>query len=123
MTRRTLVVLDAGFETVTGAALIADPNFVSRVLLRVGLSSAGLAVGRVAGLGLLSLGLACWPSRAAATAQTTRALFTYNLLLTLYLGYLRIGSGFTGCLLWPAVVIHALLTLLLARAANEEFGR
>jgi hypothetical protein len=112
-TRRTLVLLDAGLETVTGVALIADPNYVSRVLLGVGLSSAGIAVGRVAGLGLLSLGLACWPSRAAAIAQITRALVTYNLLITLYLGYLGIGRGFTGYLLWPVVVLHALLTLLL----------
>jgi hypothetical protein len=80
----------------------------------------GIAVGRVAGLGLLSLGLACWPGEADAKSQATRALLTYNLLTTLYLGYLRIGGDFAGYLLWPAFVIHALLTLLLARAAKEE---
>jgi hypothetical protein len=123
MTRRTLVLLDAGLEMVTGVALIADPNLVSRVLLGVGLSGSGIAVGRVAGLGLLSLGLACWPSGADATSQTTRALLTYNLFTTLYLGYLRIGGGFAGYLLWPAFVLHALLTLLLARPATEEAAR
>ena len=91
---------------------------LSAALLGVGLSSAGIAVGRVAGLGLLSLGLACWPSRAPGTAQTTRAPFTYNLLVTVYLGYLRIGGSFTGYLLWPVVVLHALLTLLLATSTR-----
>ena len=119
MTRRTLVLLDAGLEMMTGAALIADPNLVSLLLLGVGLSGGGIAVGRVAGLGLLSLGIACWSPGADATAQTTRALLTYNLLAALYLAYLRIDGGFAGYLLWPAIVLHALLTLLLARPAYQ----
>src|SRR5436190_251650 len=99
MTTRTLVVLDAVLELATGAALVADPGFVIRALLGVGLSDGGIAVGRVAGLGLLSLGLACWPSGDEATAQATWALFTYNLLATSYLGYLRVGGGFVSHLL------------------------
>jgi hypothetical protein len=101
-----------------GTALVATPNLVSRLLLGIDLTGGGIAVGRVAGLGLFSLGLACWPSRADGTAQATRSLFTYNLLAALYLGYLRIGGGFAGHLLWPTVVLHALVTLLLARRAN-----
>jgi hypothetical protein len=120
MTTRTLVALDAALEVATGVALIADPGFVSRLLLGAGLSGGGIAVGRVAGLGLLSLGLACWPSRDDPTAQATWALFTYNLLAALYLGYLRVGGGFVSYLLWPAFALHALLTLLLARPAYER---
>ena len=120
MTTRTLVVLDAALEVATGVALIADPTFVVRVLLGAGLSAGGIAVGRVAGLGLLSLGLACWPSGDGASAQATWALFTYNLLVALYLGYLRLGGGFLGYLLWPAFALHALLALLLARPAYER---
>jgi hypothetical protein len=59
MTTRTLVALDAALEVATGVALIADPILVVRVLLGAGLSGGGIAVARVAGLGLLSLGLAC----------------------------------------------------------------
>jgi len=120
MTTRTLVMLDAALEVATGVALIADPSFVVRVLLGTGLSGGGIAVGRVAGLGLLSLGLACRPGGDDATPQATRALFTYNLLATLYLGYLRIGGGFVSYLLWWVVALHALLTLLLARPAFEK---
>ena len=120
MTTRMLVTLSAAIEAVTGVALIADPSLVARVLLGAGLSGAGIAVGRVGGLGLLSLGLACWPGRDVATAPATRALFTYNLLAAAYLGYLRVGAGFDSYLLWPACALHALLAVLLARPAWER---
>jgi hypothetical protein len=120
MTTRTLVVLDSALEVATGVALIARPSLVVRVLLGAGLSGGGIAVGRVAGLALLSLGLACWPSADGASAQATWALFTYNLFVALYLGHLRVGGGFLSYLLWPAFALHALLTLLLARPAFER---
>src|SRR5271165_4523291 len=120
MTTRTLVMLSAAIEAATGVALIADPDFVARLLLGVGLSDSGIAVGRVGGFGLLSLGLACWPRGDDVTAHATWALFTYNLLAALYLGYLRVGGGFVSYLLWPACGVHALLTLLFARPA---YGR
>jgi hypothetical protein len=42
-------------------------------------------------------------------------MLTYSTLVTLYLGYLGIAGGFVGILLWPAVVLHGALTLLVAR--------
>ena len=61
MTTRALARLSAAIEAATGLALIALPDLVARVLLGVGLSGGGIAVGRVAGFGLLALGLACRP--------------------------------------------------------------
>ena len=84
------------------------------------LNASGIAVARVGGFGLLSLGLACWPGGDVAIAHTTRALFTYNLLAALYLGYLRVAGGFVSFLLWPACILHALLALLMARPAYES---
>jgi hypothetical protein len=43
-------------------------------------------------------------------------MLTYNVLATLYLLYLGIRGEWVGILLWPAVVLHAVLILLLARA-------
>jgi hypothetical protein len=120
MTTSTLVRLSAVIEAATGVALIAAPDLVARVLLGPGLSDSGVAVGRVAGFGLLSLGLACWPTADDATPSAVRALFTYNLLAALYLGYLRVGGGFVSYLLWPACALHALLAILLARPAYER---
>jgi len=120
MTTRTLVRLSAAIEAATGVALIAAPDFVARLLLGVDLSASGVAVARVGGFALLSLGLACWPTAGDATPSSVRALFVYNLLAALYLGYLRVSGKFLAFLLWPACGLHGLLALLFARPA---YGR
>jgi hypothetical protein len=112
---RMLETIAGAVEVTTGLALIADPVFVVRWLIGASLSSGGMAVGRIGGFGLLSLGLACWPSVAVVTARATAALFTYNLLSSLYIAYLSVVGGFVGYLLWPACALHAFLALLLVR--------
>jgi hypothetical protein len=115
---RELLGFSAAVEAVTGLALIAYPPLVTLLLLGKRLSGPGIALGRVAGFALLSLGLACWPAGEAVDGKTPghRAMLTYNLLVALYLLGLGIGGESTGMLLWPAFVLHALLTILLARA-------
>jgi hypothetical protein len=120
MTTRTLVRLSSAIEAATGVALIAVPEFVARLLLGVGLSRSGVAVARVGGFALLSLGLACWPTADSTTLSAVRALFAYNLLAAFYLGYLRASGEFVAFLLWPACALHAVLAFLFARPA---YGR
>jgi hypothetical protein len=48
-------------------------------------------------------------------------MLTYGALVTLYLAYLGFAGNLTGILLWPAVVLHLLLTALLARASKKNF--
>jgi len=112
-----LVMVSAAIEAATGVALIAVPDLVARLLLGTGLSGSGVAVARVAGFGLLSLAIACWPGGAHTSPHATRALFLYNLLAGLYLGYLRVGAGFIGYLLLPACALHVVLGALLAPGA------
>ena len=114
---RMLETIAAAVEVTAGSALIINPNLVVHLLIGASLSSGGVAVGRVGGFGLLSLGLACWPSGAVVTARATGALFTYNLLSSLYIAYLSVVGGFVGYLLWPACALHAFLALLLVRPA------
>lgn len=110
-----LVTFAAILEAATGLALFVAPSVVARWLLGAELSGAALAVGRVAGIGLFSLGLACWPDK-GTTRPALGAMLTYNVLITLYLLYLGVRGEWVGLLLWPAVVVHAALTLPLARA-------
>jgi hypothetical protein len=119
VTTRTLAKIAAALEVTVGSCLIFSPTLVAHLLLGASLSSGGIAVGRVGGFGLVSLGFACWPSKGIVTAQPTSALFTYNLLSSLYIGYLSVVGGFVGYLLWPASALHGLLALLLARPAYE----
>ncbi len=115
---KKLLNVAAVIEAATGVTLMIHPPLLSHLLLGEGVSGAGMALGRVAGFALLALGLACWPGLESAGVNTPAlgALLTYNLLATLYLAYLGIGGGLVGSLLWPAVVIHGVLMLLLGRA-------
>ena len=38
---------------------------------------------------------------------------TYSAAVALYLAYVGVVGGFTGIFLWPAVVLHAIFTVLL----------
>ena len=112
-----LLTLTASIEAATGLALMAVPSVVVRLLLGGEISGASIPLGRVAGFGLLSLGMACWPGRdpAGNPAPALRAMLTYNSLATLYFLGLGIGGEWVGPLLWPAVALHGILSLLLAR--------
>jgi hypothetical protein len=113
---RTLEWISSALEIATGVALIALPDAVARLLLGTSFTESGTAVARLTGCALLSLGLACLPS-GEPMPNATRALFVYNLLAGLYLGYLRVGGGFAGILLWPACALHVLFAILLLRPA------
>ncbi len=102
-------------EAATGVALMVVPSLVGRLLLGTDLSGIAVVVGRVAGISLLSLGIACWPGK-APTRTSLCGMTTYGLLVTLYLACLGIRGAWVGPLLWPAVALHSVLTLLLARA-------
>lgn len=121
---RTLLALAAAIEAATGITLIVSPPFVAWLLLRTDVPGAGVHLGRVGGFGLLALAIACWPTAENAGGRThvqaLRAMLIYNLLATAYLAYLRIGSGFSGILLWPGIVLHAVLALLFTRALWKE---
>jgi hypothetical protein len=119
MGNKTLLMISSSIELATGLALIAVPSLVASVLLSVGLTSGGMAVGRVGGLGLVSLAIACWPQRGGPYAQPIRALFLYNLMAAFYLGYLRIGGEFDSFLLLPACALHGILALLFGRLVYE----
>jgi hypothetical protein len=107
------LVLAAVGEAATGAALLVVPSLVGKLLLGVELAGAAASVARVAGIALIGLGVACWPG-------TPRAgMSTYGAGVALYLAYLGLAGGASGVLLWPAVVLHVVLTALLARAPAE----
>jgi predicted membrane-bound spermidine synthase len=84
-----LLSVAAAIEAATGIALIIFPQAVAHLLL----SAAGIAVGLVAGIALLSLGLVCWIRRRDAhQTAVVVAMLTYNSLVTAYLLSLGIGG-------------------------------
>jgi hypothetical protein len=97
--------------------LLIDPVIVVTLLLGAEVSGAGIPLGRSFGIALLALGVACWPSRQRADrgSPAFRAMLIYNVLIALYLAYLGTIGHLRGVLLWPAVVLHAVVALLLLR--------
>jgi hypothetical protein len=122
---RWIIVVAALEAAATGLVLIIIPSLFGWLILSAELSEAGQALGRLAGIVLLAFGLACWPPPAAANqaASAVRALLIYNLLATIYLLYLGIGGKLVGMLLWPAVALHAILTILVARVWRLVGGK
>jgi hypothetical protein len=106
-----ILVSAAVAEAATGLALLIVPSLVGNLLLGAELTGVAIPVARVAGIALISLGAACWPGCTALCG-----MLTYGALATVYLGYIAIGGAWVGKLLWPAVVLHAVLTILLTRA-------
>jgi hypothetical protein len=102
--------LAAVFEIATGIALLVAPSPVVQLLFGAKLTGVAATVARVTGLALIALGVACWPGTPLA------GMLTYSVTVTLYLAYVGIVGGPPGTLLWPAVVLHLILAVLLARA-------
>ncbi len=102
-------------EAGTGLALLVVPSLVGRLLLGEELSGIAIPVARVAGLALIALGVACWPGPPRV------GMLTYSAAVTLYLAYVGFAGGLAGILLWPAVVLHVILTALLTRASTGSY--
>ena len=107
---KQLLTFVAVIEAATGLALIIAPSLVGRLLLGAESTGVAIPVARVLGIALIGLGVTCWPG------PPLIGMLTYSAAVTLYLLYLAIGGEWVGPLLWPAVVLHAVLMLLLAQA-------
>ncbi len=108
------LVLAAVGEAVTGVALLVVPSLVGQLLLGEELAGVAVPVARVAGIALIGLAVACWPG------PPLLGMLAYSAAVTLYLAYVGLAGGVAGVLLWPAVVLHAILTALLARACTSD---
>ncbi len=113
--KRVLLLAAAG-ETATGLALLIGPALVGRLLLGTELTGVAVPVARVLGIALLALGVGC------SSGSVWLGMWIYTALATLYLAYVGIGTEWAGALLWPAVVAHAALTVLLARARIADLS-
>ena len=101
-------------EAATGLALLIVPSLVGQLLLGTELTGVAMTVARVAGIALIALGVACWPGTPLI------GMLTYSAAVTLYLAYASFVDGLSGTLLWPAVVLHVILTALLAGASTSD---
>lgn len=114
---KSVLVLAAVGEAATGVALLLVPSLVGQLLLGAELSGIAVVVARVAGIALIAVSVACWPG------TPLLGMLGYSTAITLYFAYLGFTGGASGVLLWPAIVLHVILTAILIRASRAEPGK
>jgi apolipoprotein N-acyltransferase len=112
-------------ETVTGLGLLLDPAGGAMALFGSSMEGAGVAIGRIGGGGLLSLGIACWVARktpiSPASIGVAWAYLAYNVVACVTLAWASVALGGGSLPALGGAVLHgvlgaALLGALLGRS-------
>jgi hypothetical protein len=129
---KPLLIMTAVLEAGIGIGLLAVPSVVAQLLLGAPLDApVALTVARVAGAALLALGVACWLAASDAQSRAARgvvsAMVLYNFGAMFVLGAAGLGPRPVGIALWPAVILHAAMTVwcitsLFRKSANPFSG-
>ena len=109
-----ILMLAALAEAGTGVILLVHPPIVVRLLFDAEIAGAGVSMSRLAGIALIGLGAACWPG--TDTRRAFYGMVTYSVLAMLLLLYIGVRGERVGLLLWPGVIVHAILIVLLGGA-------
>lgn len=110
MNARLFFKASAITEVLAGLAFLVAPALIVGLLLGEGMSPIGIAVARVLGIGLLSVGVAAWESHGQDSRLAPRAgLCLYNVGVAVLLAILGTTGGMHAPLLWPVAGLHGLL--------------
>jgi hypothetical protein len=112
---KRLLTLTAILEAATGLGLIAVPILVVGLLFGAELIGVSIPVARVTGIALIALGVACWLARSDTQSRAAEglvvAMLLYNVGTVAVLTFAGAGLRLQGMLLWPAVVLHAVMAV------------
>lgn len=111
---KKLLAVAAIGEAATGLILVAYPPIVVRLLFGAEIAGAGVVMSRIAGIALIGLGVACWPGN--SVLEPLNGMLAYSTLAMLYFVVVGVRGEGVGLLLWPGVVVHAILSVLLGGA-------
>jgi hypothetical protein len=111
-----LQIASAIIELGAGLALLCSPGAAAMLLIGAPLEGpAALIVARVCGAGLLTLGVACWLARGDTQSRAARgliaAMLLYDVIVAALLTFAALGMDLRGLALWPAVVLHGLMSV------------
>ena len=119
-----LLTLGGVLETVAGLGLLVDPAGAASALFGSSMEGPGVAIGRIGGGGLLSLGIACWLARktpsAPASVGVARAYLAYNVVTCVTLAWAGVALEGGSLPALGASVLHGVLGAVVASAL---FGR
>ena len=114
--RNHLLILTAWGESAMGLSLLAIPGIPLRLLIGLEQASAETVfITRIAGAALLAIGTGCWLGRNDQLCPAQRGLIAgvliYSAAVAGLLVYARLGLNLVGIANWPAVAVHAVLSI------------
>lgn len=118
--QRTTLMLAAWFEIIVGVSFIFALNTQSQFLFETTTEGPGVHFARLAGIALIALGITCLPSTPAGTHQAVRTLLIFNIAATILFAWVALTTTFRGVMLWPVVIMHAVIAIALALSSRKE---
>lgn len=121
---KTLLTAIAVAEISAGAGLLIVPSILADLLFGQPLDSGvALAVGRLAGLALIAIGLSAWLEKSNNDGNSPRSqligLLVYNGAVSVLLIFCFFVQGINGILLWPAVAAHLAFAVFLISSLRQ----
>ena len=110
---QTILLVTAVMEVGAGLALLMAPALVIRLLFGTSEIQTGVAMGRLAGAALVSLGAACWWARHDRGSAASRGLMGGLLIYDAAVVALVFTATFGPLIapLWAAVVLHGAMAI------------
>lgn len=110
MRRNSVVKVAAWLEIIVGATLVVALDVASQLLFATAPEGVGAPMGRFAGIALFALGVAGLGStKPGLGGSAALGLLVFNTGAAIFLAWVAVGTRFRGVLLWPAVVLHAVI--------------
>ena len=105
---RSVLTITGLIEGATGLALAIVPSLVVSILLGTSLTDPGaILTGRLAGVALFAIAIACWLSRNETRSSVmVKVMLVYNSCSIILLVYAALIENIGGRGLWPAVLLH-----------------
>lgn len=112
---RTAVQLAAWVEIIVGVSFVLALDVQVQFMFGATLEGIGIHLLRFTGIALIGLGIACLPSKLTGTNRSAvRGLMIFNLSATIFFAWVALTTTLPGVVLWPVVILHAVIALTLA---------
>src|SRR5215831_18451400 len=112
--QRYVVMASAWLEIIVGLIFILVPYVPCVLVFGAKPEGVGMPLARWVGVGLLALGIAYLPSKAAESHRSAvLGLVVFNAGLAILLAWVGVVTAVHGFLLWPGAILHAAITVAL----------
>ncbi len=111
---RKIIEVAAWFEVAVGISFLAALNVQAHALFGDMPDGRGVVFAHFAGIALIGLGIACLPSSGSLSQRNpVRGLCIFNAATAIFFAWVASGTSFRGYILWPIVVVHSMIAILL----------